>query len=297
MMRDGSLASHRWVHTSGPYSALNHRFAVHSTHAAVGRYLEDVFRCLASPGPPGNWYSVAEDDSPTERRWTLCFNKEEIGSASHPAALVSTLLWHVNRQAVDRSGEYLLLHAAAAEYASVAVVMPAPTESGKTTLVAGLVQRGLRYLTDEAVAIDPRTLVVHPFPKALSIDSGSWTVLSDLEPNVDPELLAHLAPQWQVDPGSIRPEAVAPPCRPGWVIVPHYEAGARTELQPLRPARAVATLCENSFNLRRHATEGLRALASVVRQSTCNRLMVGDLDTACALILALFAQYDVEAPA
>ena len=47
-------------------------------------------------------------------------------------------------------------------------------ESGKTTLVAGLVLAGLRYLTDEAVAIRPADGGITPFPKALSVDHGSW---------------------------------------------------------------------------------------------------------------------------
>ena len=82
----------------------------------------------------------------------------------------------------------MLVHAGAVEWDGHAALFPAPMESGKTTLVAGLVRAGARYLSDEAAAIDPETLLVHPFPKSLTIGAGSWEVLADLAPAVDPEV-------------------------------------------------------------------------------------------------------------
>ena len=49
-------------------------------------------------------------------------------------------------------------------------------------------------------------------------------------------------------------------------------------------AEAVMEMGQNSFNLSRHGRRGVEALATVARRSTCHRLVVGDLDVACALL-------------
>jgi hypothetical protein len=93
---------------------------------------------------------------------------------------------------------------------------------------------------------------------------------------------------WHVDPRSIRPDAVAGPCRPCHLVAPRYTPGAVTELVPLRKAEAIAVLVENSFNFHLHGRAGLEAYAALVRGATCHRLVMGDLDDACRLVLELF---------
>ena len=158
-------------------------------------------------------------------------------------------------------------------------------ESGKTTLVAGLVRAGARYLSDEAAAIDPDTLLVHPFPKALTVDVGSWEVLADLTPAVDPEVTRrYLLTEWHVDARTIRSDAIAEATPPAFVIAPRYERDAATALLPMTRAEAMMEMGQNSFNLSRHGRRGVEALALVARRSTCHRLVVGDLGVACELL-------------
>ena len=51
--------------------------------------------------------------------------------------------------------------------------------------------------------------------------------------------------------------------------------------------KMLVTLADNSFNLPTHGQLGFEVLASVVRQSECYRLLVGDLVEACDQILDL----------
>jgi hypothetical protein len=147
------------------------------------------------------------------------------------------------------------------------------------------VRAGARYLSDEAAAIDPHTLDVHPFPKSLTLGVGSWEVLADLTPAVDPEVTRrYLLTEWHVDARTIRPDAIAPPTPPAFVIAPRYERDAGTALLPMTRAEAVMEMGQNSFNLARHGRRGVEALAMVARRSTCHRLVVSDLDVACALL-------------
>jgi hypothetical protein len=115
-------------------------------------------------------------------------------------------------------------------------------------------------------------------------------VLADLLPTVDPEVTRrYLLTDWHVDARTIRADALAPPTRPGYVIAPRYEQGANTTLAPMSRAEAVMEMGQNSFNLSLHGRRGVEALAMVARRSACYRLVVSDLDAACALLSDLLS--------
>jgi hypothetical protein len=202
---------------------------------------------------------------------------------------MSRLLWHVNRQAVASCSDRVVVHAAGAEHDGRALLFPGPMESGKTTLVAGLIRDGLHYLTDEAVAVDPTSLRVEGLAKPLTIDTGSWNVLPEFEPDIEPAMRAYVDGQWHVDVRTIRKDALAASAAPGYVVVSRYVRGATTELATLSRPDALVALCENSFNLTVVGQRGLDALADVVRRSACYRMVVGDLSAACRLVRGLVA--------
>jgi hypothetical protein len=191
------------------------------------------------------------------------------------------LLWHINAEAVRRSTpRYPLVHAAAAVSRGVAVLLPARAESGKTTTVAGLVRAGFGYLTDEAVAIDPSTLLAQPYAKALSVDRGSWDVLADLRPPHHDQV----AGQWQLPARLIRPDAVAGPAPVGFVVTPIYSAGSTTRLEPISAGEMLMLLADSTFEFQADARRNLSVLAHIVASAGCYRLVVGDLTEAVRLV-------------
>jgi hypothetical protein len=64
------------------------------------------------------------------------------------------------------------VHAGVVGWKGRAIVVPGPSRSGKTTLVAALVKAGASYLSDEYAVLDVHGRV-HPFPKPLSVRSPS----------------------------------------------------------------------------------------------------------------------------
>ena len=290
MLSTARLDALPWAHASGPFRALAHDFVVRTSDPALGEYLGAVLDPLSvdrsSDGRAGlPAYSVVDRGDATKNRYALYFGRERLALSPSGSFVVATLLWHVNRRAVESGDEFVLVHAGAVEWDGRAALFPAPMESGKTTLVAGLVRAGARYLSDEAAAIDPDTLLVHPFPKALTVDVGSWEVLADLTPAVDPEVTRrYLLTEWHVDARTIRSDAIAEATPPAFVIAPRYERDAATALLPMTRAEAVMEMGQNSFNLSRHGRRGVEALAMVARRSTCHRLVVGDLGVACELL-------------
>ncbi|HKX84888.1 MAG TPA: hypothetical protein VJL58_11750 [Pyrinomonadaceae bacterium] len=82
------------------------------------------------------------------------------------------------RVAVGEHSESLVfLHAGVVGWKGKAIVLPANSFSGKTTLVAELVKQGAEYYSDEYAVIDADGLV-HPFERDLSIrvDDGDTRV-------------------------------------------------------------------------------------------------------------------------
>jgi hypothetical protein len=283
------LADVRWAYTSGRYAALEYPFALRTSDRKLGLYLSTLFEPFETEGEVGDAtmyslvYLVGDDSLP----YRLFAGTRCLASISNPARLLEMFLWHVNQSVLRASRKRLLIHASVASWNGTALLFPAQMESGKSTLVAGLVERGFDYLTDEAAAIEPDTLRVVPFPRAISLDRGSWGVLSHLRPNLGAAIEPYGREQWQIPPSAIRPNSVAAPCRPGFVIAPRYIAGASSALEPMRRVEAARALGDNAFNLRDFGSGGLRTVADVARQSRCYRLRIGDLDTACRLLLDL----------
>lgn len=278
------LDARPWAHVTGRFQALDHDFAVRTTDPRLGRYLDAALAPLAVPGRTGTYYSVIEDAA-TDPGFAIYLGSDRKLIAADADLAARLLLWQVNREAIRRTTGHLLLHASVAEHGGVAVLLPAAMESGKSTLVAGLVQAGLRYLTDETAAIDLASLDVRPFPRSISLDPGSWPLLPGLRPRHAPDLASFSAAQWAVDPRTLRADAIGQPCPPAMVVTPRFRRGAATHLQPLSRAEALQVLVEQTFNLHHLGRSGFEALGAIARRSDCYRLVMGDLGRAVEVLL------------
>jgi hypothetical protein len=102
-----------------------------------------------------------------------------------PAGLaIAQVVWEVNRGVVEEARSRLLLHAAAAERRGNVVLLAGPEGSGKSTLVAALVCSGLRYVTDETVAVELPAGTIAPYRKPIAVDGDSLSSLRSLFPAV-----------------------------------------------------------------------------------------------------------------
>lgn len=279
-----------WAWRSPPYVALDFAFSVRVNDPELAIGLAAVLEPFARndrAGDPGVVFSVVDRGGRTRRRHVLYRGSELLAGGVSPDAPLATLLWAINRGVADTASGCLLVHAGAAELGGRAVVLPAPTGHGKSTLTAALVRSGLRYVTDETVAVTVGSLVIRPFPKALSIEAGSWAMLCDLEPRHLGALQARLAGQWQVPAGSVRPDAISGGCDPFVIVSPAYRPGGPAELVRTSRAQSVTVLAQNSFNLDRMGRAGFDTAVGLARRCDCYRMAFDDLDEVCALIRAL----------
>jgi HprK-related kinase A len=200
------------------------------------------------------------------------------------------LEWGLNWCVSAHCHQYLIFHAAVVENSGRALILPAPPGSGKSTLCAGLVNRGWRLLSDELTLIDIGSCSVVPLPRPVSLKNASIDVIRAFAPAaaISPPVhdttkgsVAHMrAPADSVRRGMET-------ARPGWIVLPRYQAGVAARLTPLSKARGLMHMADNAFNYSAHGRRGFEFLARFVDQCGCYEFAYGDLDEAAAVFNGL----------
>lgn len=200
------------------------------------------------------------------------------------------LEWGLNWCITNHCHDVLVLHAAVVERDGHALILPAPPGSGKSTLCAGLAHRGWRLLSDELTVIDPLGLDIQAVPRPVSLKNASIDVIRRFAPEAQFGRVVH-----DTNKGSVahfRPplsavQRAGERARPGWVVMPRWEAGAATSLRPLSKARCLMQLVENAFNYNVHGAAGFEMLSALVDRCDTFEFTYSDLDDAAALFASL----------
>lgn len=179
-----------------------------------------------------------------------------------------------NRAEVDRrSTSFALIHAGAVTRDGAVVLFPGEAESGKSTLVAGLVRAGWDYISDELASLDPSTGRVHPYTRPISIDVGAYSVFPELSGRYD-----EAAEQWHVDADDLRPgAAIDQPLRPTHIVFNRYVAGGSTELNELSGIEVVRRLLENTVRLATIGSAGFDVVIDTALSVRAAELTSGSL--------------------
>ena len=199
--------------------------------------------------------------------------------------------WGVNWLIGRRMNDVLLLHAGTLERNGRALVMPALPGSGKSTLSAALSLRGWRLLSDEFGAYDPQAGAFRAVLKPVALKNQSVDVIRHFHPQAElgPSFLktrkgtvAHLAPS--LDAVSRRHQTALP----GMLVLPRWQAGSNTVLEPVPPQVAFTSMAFNAFNYAVLGADGFRAVMALVRGMPAWRLQYSDLEDATARLLELW---------
>lgn len=193
------------------------------------------------------------------------------------------LEWAMNWCISTQAHQYLLLHAAVIERDGLAVILPAPPGSGKSTLCAGLILRGWRLLSDELALISPSDLSITPLARPVSLKNESLQVIRQFEPT------AILNRETRdTNKGTVTHMRVAKRhldrldqlAQPAWVIFPKYVAGAPATLKPRDKADSMLDLARNGFNYSMLGQVGFDTLAAVIDQCDCHEFSYSQLNDA-----------------
>ena len=201
--------------------------------------------------------------------------------------------WGCNWLMAQRLNDLLLLHAGTLERDGLALLLPALPGSGKSTLTAALSSRGWRLLSDEFGVFDPNDGALHALVKPVGLKNHSIDVIRSFAPQavMGPSFpktrkgtVAHLAPP--ADAVARRHE----PARPGAVILPKWQEGAATRLEPVEPRMLFPALAFNAFNYGVLGAAGFDAAVSLTNACPAWHLLYSDLDSALDALDALWPQ-------
>jgi hypothetical protein len=156
-------------------------------------------------------------------------------------ALDSDLRLYIGTHVEDR----LFIHAGVVSLQDRAIVIPGRSFSGKTTLVAALVQAGATYYSDEYAVLD-RDGRVYPYARPLSIRQQ----LGDRTKRC---LVEELGGKAGTEPISI-----------GLIVNTQYQPDARWSPTIMSPGEAILALLDNTIVARLRPDFALRILAQAV---------------------------------
>ena len=271
-------------HVIGPFECFGRGFIIRTPDADLAGFLDELYSPVRSRRASHDVVTFTLEPPNADALGRLFSDRGLTRRSPRHGHLLRTLVWAINRHVIDEPSEdRLILHAAAAARDGRGVLLPARTRSGKTTLVAALLDRGFAYLTDEAASVDA-DLMIEGFPKPLSVERGSFEALAHYEPRTSGPVSRYLQSHWEVPVESFA--AVVRRSRLSMIVFPRYGPSETLRFEPLEPAATVANVFTNIFlTAGRIAPHGMvTEVARIAEQIPAFAVTYSDLGAACQAI-------------
>jgi HprK-related kinase A len=193
------------------------------------------------------------------------------------------LEWGMNWVIATTAHQYLIIHAAVVERNGLALLLPAPPGSGKSTLCAGLAFRGWRLLTDELALVRPDTGQLMPLARPISLKNESIVVIRRFAPDAvmgPPSEGSAKGTIVLVKPPSESIERIDQPAQPRWIVFPRWVAGAALQLTKRSKAATFIQLGESAMNYNILGEIGFSAMTALIDRCDIGDFVYSDLDEA-----------------
>ncbi len=206
------------------------------------------------------------------RRFHIVYaGSERIVRTLDPEQAVDALELDLRMYVATRAQRRIFIHAGVVGWKGWALVLPGPSMSGKSRLVAALVQAGAQFFSDELAVLDARGRV-HAYPAPLSLRENIVGLAAGRLPA---ETTAAIAP-----------------LPVGIVAVTRYREGADWRPRALSPGQGGLALFANTIPARRRPAAALGAIQRVVSQASIMGGARGEADTTAAAILQSLDRLD-----
>jgi hypothetical protein len=264
---------------------------VRSSDAEVVRQVTRVFSGgelppPADPHPPAA--DVVYEIEPPEAaggKYTVWRNGVDAFAHQERANLLQYIEGALTDRLVRRMPAMHLFHAGFVRYRGRGVLVPGETGAGKSTTVAALALNGGEFFSDEVAVIDS-SLRVWPYPRAIGLKPGGWTLISDAYPAsaaASTVLAGSHCPVSYLKP----PQVPSGPGATGSVdiiLLPAVAPGETPSLTPIPKSEAITRLVRQSLDLRRKGKPGFDLIVAMVQQAECYSLVVPNVPAVVATL-------------
>jgi hypothetical protein len=172
----------------------------------------------------------------------------------------------VERYIAENTRQRLFIHAGAVGWRGRAILLPGKTQTGKSTLVARLLEAGASYYSDEFALLD-RNGLVHPYSRPLALRTN---------PEEPPPRIRNRGQE---------PPPIKRALPIGLIAFSQYEADGRWRPRPLSQGKAILSLLSNTLSARRRPQLAMSVLPKLVAKAPVIQGARGDAEeTAHALL-------------
>ena len=237
---------------------IDHRLRFESFGVCAELISDDrgVFEAMREALPPGWRTATAEPGATFRVKTTGEVIRDEralVRRARQPESLVTEFTSALRQHIAENAPDHVFIHAGVVGVDGAAIVIPGKSFSGKTTLVAELVDRGATYYSDEYAVVGDDGLI-QPFAQPLSLrppDSAGGRA-GERAGGRDRVPIPH-------------EQTGRDPIRAGVILVTSYEPGADWEPRTGTAAEGASALFENTVQARLRPRQAMRAVSLVAR--------------------------------
>lgn len=198
--------------------------------------------------------------------------------------LFSHLEWIVTCNTLSHLREFFQIHAGAVVKGRKVILLPANHGSGKTTLTLNLTRNNYRCLSDDIVLIDPKSLMVIPFPRSFLIKEGTTKKL--IRSNLKDKRNGYYCTVDGIlyyNPDTVN-KLSARKFRPYAIVELKHNRRFKNELRPVSKSQMCIKLLRQSFNVHDYKRDAVTILTGLVRKTKCYSLKTNNVDDAVHLI-------------
>jgi hypothetical protein len=213
------------------------------------------------------WYSWNQNS-----RDSLYKNRETISTRADRHDLLESLGSAVRIAVAEYAVGRLFIHAGVVGWKGQAIIIPARSFKGKSTLTAELVRRGALYYSDEYAVLDEKARV-HPFPKELSL-RGIKNDFDQVDQSVE----------------ALGGKAGKRPISVGMVVITEFKKGAKWDPKVLNAGKGAMELIDNAVPIRRDPQFALPIISNAASGALIVRSKRGEAKDVAPLIIDLLEQ-------
>jgi hypothetical protein len=256
------------------FESFGVRIGVRANHDEIITEIEQRIKNLLPNGikriPYKNiqhYFWIRKND---EGEYFMYLSREKITSGFNRENFFNYLESRIRLTVAEYAKDRVFIHAGVVGWKGKAIIIPAKSFQGKTTLVAELTKLGATYYSDEYAVLDENGFV-HPFPKTLSI-RGTKDKYKQTEFPV--EML-----------GGVKGEM---PLTVGMVLLTEFEADAKWQPKLLTVGLGVMDMLSHTIPIRYNPEFSLKVLNNTLNRAIIVKTKRGEAKHFAIKLLSFF---------